>query len=202
MSQTDDLRINARLLFDAAVKAADPALAVRRGLTQSPVPLPSPKSRTFLIAVGKAAPAMLGEAMIAFPDAHAALAVTHHENEANVQGAELLRAGHPVPDEAGARAAQRVMALLSDATENDRIVALISGGGSALLPAPPSGVSLTDKALIVLNHFCVELVIYGGFAALLSTPPARAGYLRLKPVIDRGAALILGALGLRLLSGR
>ena len=146
MSQTDDLRINARLLFDAAVKAADPALAVRRGLTQSPVPLPSPKSRTFLIAVGKAAPAMLGEAMIAFPDAHAALAVTHHENEANVQGAELLRAGHPVPDEAGARAAQRVMALLSDATENDRIVALISGGGSALLPAPPSGVSLTDKA--------------------------------------------------------
>lgn len=146
MTEIDTLRTKARLLFDAAVTAADPARAVRRGLTQSPLPPEAPDGRTFLIAIGKAAPAMLREAMAAIPDAYAALAVTHHENDATLEGAELLRAGHPVPDEAGARAAQRVMALLSEATEKDRVVALISGGGSALLPAPPPGVSLTDKA--------------------------------------------------------
>lgn len=66
----------------------------------------------------------------------------------------------------------------------------------------PPGLRLADKALIVANHFLVELVIYSGFAMLLTTRPARAGYLRLKPAIDRAAALILGALGLRLLIDR
>ncbi|MEN8657300.1 DUF4147 domain-containing protein [Marivita sp.] len=146
MTEIDMLRTQARLLFDAAVTAADPAHAVRRGLAQSPPPPQDPAGRTFLIAIGKAAPAMLREALKALPTPYAALAVTHHENDASLQGAELLRAGHPVPDEAGARAAQRVMALLSEATEKDRVIALISGGGSALLPAPPEGVSLTDKA--------------------------------------------------------
>ena len=66
----------------------------------------------------------------------------------------------------------------------------------------PPGLTLADKALIVANHFLVELAIYSGFAILLTTRPARAGYLRLKPAIDRAAALILGALGLRLLIDR
>lgn len=146
MTQIDTLRTQARLLFDAAVTAADPAIAVRRGLATSPVPPRKPGGRTILIAIGKAAPAMLGEAMNAFPEAQVALAVTHHENAATLEGAELMRAGHPVPDEAGARAAKRVMDVLGDATADDRVIALISGGGSALLPAPPPGVSLTDKA--------------------------------------------------------
>lgn len=73
---------------------------------------------------------------------------------------------------------------------------------SVLVVIFPAGLSLGDKGLIVLNHFVVEVIVYGGFAALLSTPPARAGYLRLKPAIDRGAAVILGALGLRLLTNR
>ncbi|MGJ8604236.1 MAG: glycerate kinase type-2 family protein [Marivita sp.] len=146
MTQIEDLRTKARALFDAAVTAADPAHAVRRGFALSPLPMPQAGGRTFLIAIGKAAPAMLGEALVAIPDADIALAITHHENETPLTGSEVLRAGHPVPDEAGARAAQRVMTLLSEATEKDRIIALISGGGSALLPAPPQGVSLTDKA--------------------------------------------------------
>ena len=146
MTRIDDLRTKARLLFTAAITAADPEKAVRRGLAQSPLPPQKPGGRTFLIAIGKAAPAMLAEAMTHVPDAYAALAVTHHENDTQLQGAELLRAGHPIPDEAGARAAQRVMQLLEQAGENDRVVALISGGGSALLPAPPAGVSLTEKA--------------------------------------------------------
>lgn len=146
MTQTDALRTQARQLYDAAVSAADPAKAVRRGLTQSPPPDPDKGGRTILIAIGKAAPAMLAEALSAMPDADVALAVTHHENAATLKSAELLHAGHPVPDEAGARAAQRVIEILSETTDKDRVIALISGGGSALLPAPPPGVSLTDKA--------------------------------------------------------
>ena len=135
-----------RTLYDAAVAAADPAAAVARGLETSPAPEAKPDGRTFLIAVGKAAPAMLGAAMKAFPESDTALAVTHHENQASLPGAEILHAGHPVPDEAGAEAAQRVIDLLETATADDRVIALISGGGSALLPAPPAGVSLADKA--------------------------------------------------------
>ena len=73
---------------------------------------------------------------------------------------------------------------------------------SVLVVIFPPEMPLTHKALIVLNHFAVELVAYGALAALLTTPAARAGYLRLKPVFDRGAALVLGALGLRLLFDR
>lgn len=73
---------------------------------------------------------------------------------------------------------------------------------SVLVVIFPPDLTLAEKALIVANHVAVELTVYTGFAALLSTPPARAGYLRLKPAIDRTAAAILGALGLRLLIGR
>jgi hydroxypyruvate reductase len=188
MTQVEDLRTKARFLFDAAVAAADPARAVQRGFAQSPLPPQQPGGRTILIAVGKAAPAMLGEALKAIPDADVALAVTHHENDATLQGAELLRAGHPVPDEAGARAAQRVIDVVSKATEKDRIVALISGGGSALLPAPPPGVSLTDKArlndlllsagldIVQMNlvRQQVSLLKGGGLARLAAPAPVYA----------------------------
>lgn len=73
---------------------------------------------------------------------------------------------------------------------------------SMLVVIFPAELALADKALIVLNHFVVELLAYGAFAALLSTGPARAGYLRLKPIFDRIAAFVLGALGLRLLLDR
>ena len=59
-----------------------------------------------------------------------------------------MAAGHPVPDENGARAAEEVEGLLATATAEDRVIALISGGGSALLPAPLPGISLNDKAIV------------------------------------------------------
>ncbi|MDA7424333.1 LysE family translocator [Thalassococcus lentus] len=73
---------------------------------------------------------------------------------------------------------------------------------SVLVVIFPPDLTLSAKAAIVLNHFAVEVMIYGLFAALLSSGPARAGYLRAKPVIDRIAAAVLGLLGLRLLFGR
>jgi threonine/homoserine/homoserine lactone efflux protein len=71
-----------------------------------------------------------------------------------------------------------------------------------LLVIFPPDLSLTQKALIVGNHMVVEWLVYTGFALALSTRTARDGYLRLKPVLDRIAAAVLGALGLRLLLER
>ena len=144
MTTRHDLRTTARLLFDAAVKAADPAVAVRRGFAENPPA--AAQGRTILIAIGKAAPAMLREALDHVPNPDIALAVTHHENTSDVPGAKIMRAGHPVPDAAGAAAADRVIQILDAAGPQDRVIALISGGGSALLPAPPDGVTLEDKA--------------------------------------------------------
>lgn len=73
---------------------------------------------------------------------------------------------------------------------------------SVLIVIFPEGMSLTEKSLIVLNHFGVELAIYTLISAGLASPQARQGYMRLKPVFDRIAALVLGALALRLLMDR
>ena len=63
----------------------------------------------------------------------------------------------------------------------------------------PEGLAARDIALITLNHWVVELCFYALFATALGSAPARRGYLSLKPVLDRIAATLLGALGLRLL---
>ncbi|MGR3376804.1 DUF4147 domain-containing protein [Thalassococcus profundi] len=143
MTETNSLRNTARQLFDAAVAAADPALALRPHMTEL---APLEGGTTYVIAIGKAAPRMLAEALRHLPQPVRALAVTHHENPMDVEGAEVLRAGHPVPDAAGARAAEAVIALLQEAGPQDRVIALISGGGSALVPAPVDGLTLEDKA--------------------------------------------------------
>ncbi|MEL6873796.1 MAG: LysE family translocator, partial [Pseudomonadota bacterium] len=66
----------------------------------------------------------------------------------------------------------------------------------------PPGLGAAEIALITVNHFVVELIFYAVFATALSTPAARDAYLRAKVVVDRIAAGVLGALGLRLLFSR
>ena len=66
----------------------------------------------------------------------------------------------------------------------------------------PPGLSASNIGLILANSFAIEAGGYLCFAALLSTPPARSGYLKLKPVFERVAATVLGLLGLRLLFSR
>lgn len=142
------LRDKAKRLFTLACQAADPALALSRALDLQPLPRPDPGGRLVVIAIGKAARPM-AEALIARLDGQpfCALVVTNYENARPVAGAEVMAAGHPVPDENGAMAARMVEARLRAAGPADRVVALISGGGSALLPAPLEGVSLADKAV-------------------------------------------------------
>ncbi len=137
------LRAEALRLFQIALKAADPAAALRRNL---PKPLSAPEGRVILIAVGKAACPMLEEALSHVDGPVTALAVTNPENHRDIPGATVLPAGHPVPNENGLTAARAVAKLLHSATASDRVIALISGGGSALLPLPVPGVSLADKA--------------------------------------------------------
>lgn len=137
------MHTSARALFQIAVDAANPALALRARMAG----LPAIKGRYFVVAVGKAACAMAQEALALLPEGpHPAIAVTNPENRREVAGCTVFSAGHPVPDENGARAAQAVMDLLETTTPDDHVIALISGGGSALLPAPIDGITLADKA--------------------------------------------------------
>lgn len=73
---------------------------------------------------------------------------------------------------------------------------------SVLVVIFPPDMTLAHKTLIVANHLAVEWIVYSLFALALSTRPARDGYLRLKPSLDRLAATVLGMLGLRLLTDR
>lgn len=74
--------------------------------------------------------------------------------------------------------------------------------GAVLVVIFPPGLSGGEIALIALNHWVMEVVVYGAIVFVVTTPPARRRYLALKPAFDRIAALILGGLGVRLLADR
>lgn len=153
-----DLRAEAVRLFQAALKAADPAHALRISLAENPVRAPLKNGAYIVVSVGKAAIPMAEEAIRLLTDAPVkALAVTNYENAKAVAGITVIASGHPVPDENGLRAGKAVAELLSEATADDRVIALISGGGSALLPAPADDISLEEKAdvnrLLLANGF-------------------------------------------------
>ncbi len=140
-----DLRDTALELFSAAVERADPALALRRQITAHPLP-PCPEGgRTLILAVGKAAIPMMREALEHIQQPRAALVVTNPENICDLPGARVLAGSHPVPDEASAAAGRAVIDFLAGTTPQDRVIALMSGGGSALMVAPAPGLTLADK---------------------------------------------------------
>jgi len=138
-----NLRKFAKTMFAAAVQRADPAQAVRRQLAISPLPTVH-GGRCFILAVGKAAIPMMREALSQLTNVHSALAVTNPENYCEVTGATVLRGAHPTPDEASARAGRAVIEFLQETRKGDLVVALISGGGSSLMTAPASGISVED----------------------------------------------------------
>ncbi|WP_347312495.1 glycerate kinase type-2 family protein [Defluviimonas sp. SAOS-178_SWC] len=152
------LRDKARELFAVACLAADPAQALQAALAKAPLPRPGPGGVLHVIALGKAAIPMatlLKEHLEGVP--YHMIVVTNYENARDLPGATVFAAGHPVPDENGIRAAEAVERMLTSATAADRVIALISGGGSALLPAPAGTQTLADKAevnrLLLANGF-------------------------------------------------
>lgn len=126
-------------LFQAAIRAADPVQCLRKALPARP------KGRTVVIGAGKGA-AQLGAA---FEDLWGApvegVIVTRYGYARPCRHLKVIEAAHPVPDEAGLRASQAMFDAVSGLTEDDLVVALICGGGSALLPAPPAGLTLADE---------------------------------------------------------
>lgn len=193
MNDVTIARDRARKLFEAGLAAADPGAAVTHALASAPV-LPLAGGRLVIVAVGKAALRMARAAMAA--SGHAAvLAVTNYENAADLPGAVVLASGHPVPDTQGEAAAEAVESFLSRLGAKDRVLALISGGGSALLPAPVPGISLDDKAevnrlllasgasITEINLVRQQLSRLKGGGFLRAAAPARVTALLLSDVI-------------------
>ena len=137
-----DRRALLRSMFDAAIAAAQPALCLPPHLP------PPPKGRTLVIGAGKASAAMARALEDHWRAPLQGLVVTRYGYAVPCQRIEIVEAAHPVPDEAGLRAAQRIRQLVQGLTADDLVIALISGGGSSLLVAPAPGLSLADKQAI------------------------------------------------------
>jgi hydroxypyruvate reductase len=131
-----------RQMFDAAIASAQPALCL-------PPHLPAPESlgqgRLVVIGAGKASAAMARALEDHWHGPLSGLVVTRYGYAVPCSRVEIVEASHPVPDEAGLQAAQRMLALVDGLSADDLVLCLISGGGSSLLPLPLPGLSLQDK---------------------------------------------------------
>lgn len=137
-------------LFQSAVKAADPLEAIRRFLPEPP------KGRTVIIGAGKGAAQMAAALEKLWPQPLSGTVVTRYGYGCLTRFVEILEASHPVPDAAGLAAVKRLQEIIAPLTPDDLVIALICGGGSALLPAPPPGLTLDNE--IRLN----ELLLASG----------------------------------------
>jgi hydroxypyruvate reductase len=141
-----DRRPLLRAIFDAAVAAAHPDVVLAAHLR------PVPKGRVICLAAGKGAAAMAAAAERHYLDALeldpallSGIATTRHGHGVPTRRIKVVEAGHPVPDEAGLKAADDTLRLAAEATADDLLLVLISGGGSANWIAPADGVSFAQK---------------------------------------------------------
>ncbi len=129
-------------LFHAALAAADPARTLAAHLP------PRPKGRTVVVGAGKAAAAMAAALEACWDGPLSGLVICPYGYGQPTGRIAVAEAGHPVPDAAGFRAATRMLALLDGLGADDLVIALISGGGSALMSLPAPGLSLDDKQAV------------------------------------------------------
>lgn len=130
-------------MFRAAVDAADPAKTLAAHLPERP------KGRCIVIGAGKAAASMALAVETAWPDVDlSGVVVTRYGHSVPTSRITVREAAHPVPDESGAIAAQEIIETARQAGPDDLVLALISGGGSALLPAPVSPLTLADEIAV------------------------------------------------------
>lgn len=133
-------------LFDCALTAVSAETALPRTLPEAPA------GRTVVIAIGKAAAAMMRAAMRRLRGPFDGLVVTRYghlgQGAAFPAGVEVIESGHPVPDANSVRAAERALEIADGLKAQDRLLVLLSGGGSALAAAPADGVSLADKQAV------------------------------------------------------
>lgn len=130
-----------RSLFDRAVAVADPMRSLSRHLPDRPT------GRVIVVGAGKAS-ARMAEAVEAAWGPCEGLVITRYGHARPCKGVEIVEAAHPVPDEAGQAATRRMLALLDGLDEGDFVLALISGGASALLVQPTGAITLDEKRAI------------------------------------------------------
>jgi hydroxypyruvate reductase len=137
MTPKDELQT----IWRAALAAADPFQAVIAALP------PKPEGKVALVAAGKAAGRM-AEAVESVWGPLPGVVVAPAGYGRPLQGPDMIEARHPVPDDLGAKAAERALEIAAGLGEGDMLLALISGGGSALLSKPAEGVSVEEKRRI------------------------------------------------------
>lgn len=142
MAAIEDPRAFLARLFRVAVDAADPEKAL---IGQLPEP---PQGRTVVIGAGKGAAQLAAAFEKLWPGPVEGVVVTRYGYACPTQMIEVLEASHPVPDEAGLQAGARLLDAVSGLGPEDLVVALVCGGGSALLPAPPEGLTLADEMAV------------------------------------------------------
>jgi len=131
-----------REMFAAAVAAADPMAVLPRHLPARP------KGRTIVVGAGKASARMAEALEAAWDGPLSGLVVTRYGHARPCTRIEIVEAAHPVPDEAGSDAAARVLETVSGLTPDDLVIALISGGGSALMALPAGEITLAEKQAV------------------------------------------------------
>ena len=130
--------------FQAALAAADPAKIVPENLPEPP------KGRTLVVGAGKAGGSMARAVEDHWPADKplSGVVITRYQHAVETQRIEVIEAGHPVPDAAGAEAAQRILDEAKTLGPDDLLLCLMSGGGSALLTLPAPGLSSDDMQAV------------------------------------------------------
>ena len=131
-----------RAMFNAAVAAALPKHVIAQN-----VPGP-PKGRTIVVGAGKASAAMAQALENSWKGQLSGLVVTRYGHAVPTKRIDIVEAAHPVPDAAGQTAAERMMRMVQGLSRDDLVIALISGGGSALLSLPAEGITLDEKRAV------------------------------------------------------
>ncbi|MCR4264917.1 glycerate kinase [Nitratireductor sp. ZSWI3] len=142
MDSSFDAQAFFKSLFNAAVAAADPAESIRDFLP------PRSKGRTIVVGAGKGAAQMAQALEAAWDGPLTGAVVTRYGYGAPTRQIEVIEAAHPVPDQAGLAGSRRLLELVEGLTADDLVIALVCGGGSALLPAPAGRLTLEDEIAV------------------------------------------------------
>ncbi len=198
------MRTDAIKIFHAGLEAVDPVAAVRRYVSLDHEQLTvggkifdlSQVNALLIVGAGKASGAMaLALEEILAERIAGGLVVVKYGHAVDLSRISLVEAAHPIPDKNGQEGAERIRKHMAMAGENDLVICLMSGGGSALLPSPGPGLSLTDKQETIqvlmscgatiheINTIRKHLSRIKGGQLALSAHPARVVSLILSDVV-------------------
>ncbi|HKJ20920.1 MAG TPA: DUF4147 domain-containing protein [Woeseiaceae bacterium] len=149
-----DNRTFLRILFDAAVAAASPAACMPLWLEDRPA------GNVIVVGAGKAAASMAAIIEQQWAKPLRGLVIVPDGHKADCDQIEVVEASHPIPDERGVIATQRILDLVSNLSADDTVVCLLSGGGSSLLCAPAPGITLNEKKAKTIELLASGLPIH------------------------------------------